>query len=1135
MYGRLFQNRTMRVRLNLPPGAPAPADPFELDEAGSELVNVSRRISDYVPAILAALRLSAADLSAIRRATDLEDHPAIPATDGHPAIPATFAPLNLANLSVLYRYAVLARALSLSVKDLITLRQLIWMDAFSEIVGLGGRRAFKPSLTIKFVDKVKKVRQSGFSVALLNYLYRHTTDPAGGIAPRQEDIASRLTTIRTGLRQIAADAGAPGPADEILSKELAKVVDSANIDAVLNNTEVYVGSLRSLPLGVSFPQPGHLNISYDNVGHQLRCLGAMTTRQRDALAALAPTPATFPEYRDAVTNLFRQPRALIFRTLDKFLDHTEAEARLIEDASARAESKYAYVLDHLLAYLSRTLVAQTLGEAFALERATAESLVTTLLKSRANTGESLIRDFLALRDGALMASYFDSTDWTGVPVARVDSIVNFREVEDWPDPALVRGPSPVRVKDRFSVRWSGKLLAQFDETYTFYVRTDGRVRLMLDSKVLLDQAAPHDPELKATIRLKAGQLYDIALEYVHTSGTADLQLLWDSISTPKTIIPQSQLFTPSAFNAYTLLHKVALLINTFKMTIGEVAYLSDHGWDFAGIDPALSSVRLPFDLNRLPLEFPDAWGLNGAFFSQWERLCDLFKLRDALPPGEVSLIDVFNAAVAGATSTTLSPGTFAKLEAATGWDTESLKELMGPDGFNLRDVNLNNEIELRRMQACLRLSKRLGVPVKHLFSWAQNPPDADQAQDVKNAVKAKYEDPQWLTVSKGLNDGLREKQRTALIAHILTLPSIIGAGVRDSNQLFEYFLIDVEMSACMATSRIKQAISSVQLFVQRCFLNLEAGVGSGTLSASYWKWMKSYRVWEANRKVFLYPENWIEPELRDDKSPFFKELENEMQQNEVTQDTAETAFLNYLEKLDEVARLDIRGMYWEHESEATAIWENPQWNERQQDPEKTTDVLPGPGQRADIFHVFGRTQSIPPTYHYRKLLNHRTWTPWEKVQVDIEGDHLIPVVYNHRLYLFWPIFSEKQEDLPPSTTAALDIRRIANETRKRSQIQLAWTEYKNGRWSAKKVSPQKIEIAFNVPSENRRNCFFETFEDNGDLVVKCRFQNSLSFDKNIVTFGTFKFSGCEGRTLVNNSIPYSVDASADDFSLSRPA
>jgi SpoVK/Ycf46/Vps4 family AAA+-type ATPase len=29
-----------------------------------------------------------------------------------------------------------------------------------------------------------------------------------------------------------------------------------------------------------------------------------------------------------------------------------------------------------------------------------------------------------------------------------------------------------------------------------------------------------------------------------------------------------------------------------------------------------------------------------------------------------------------------------------------------------------------------------------------------------------------------------------------------------------------------------------------------------------WKWRKNYRIWDANRRIFLYPENWIEPELR---------------------------------------------------------------------------------------------------------------------------------------------------------------------------------------------------------------------------------------------------------------------------------
>jgi len=29
-----------------------------------------------------------------------------------------------------------------------------------------------------------------------------------------------------------------------------------------------------------------------------------------------------------------------------------------------------------------------------------------------------------------------------------------------------------------------------------------------------------------------------------------------------------------------------------------------------------------------------------------------------------------------------------------------------------------------------------------------------------------------------------------------------------------------------------------------------------------WQWRKKYRVWEANRKVFVYPENFLEPDLR---------------------------------------------------------------------------------------------------------------------------------------------------------------------------------------------------------------------------------------------------------------------------------
>jgi hypothetical protein len=41
-----------------------------------------------------------------------------------------------------------------------------------------------------------------------------------------------------------------------------------------------------------------------------------------------------------------------------------------------------------------------------------------------------------------------------------------------------------------------------------------------------------------------------------------------------------------------------------------------------------------------------------------------------------------------------------------------------------------------------------------------------------------------------------------------------------------------------------------------------------------WQWMRRYRIWSANRKVFLYPENYAEPELRSEKSGLFEETES---------------------------------------------------------------------------------------------------------------------------------------------------------------------------------------------------------------------------------------------------------------------
>ena len=207
--------------------------------------------------------------------------------------------------------------------------------------------------------------------------------------------------------------------------------------------------------------------------------------------------------------------------------------------------------------------------------------------------------------------------------------------------------------------------------------------------------------------------------------------------------------------------------------------------------------------------------------------------------------------------------------------------------------------------------------------------DQVDGADVRFAIKAslKRRTPLdgWLEALKKLQNPIRERKRDALVAYSLAEQE--GDPFETVDDLYDYYLIDPLMESCMDTSRIVQAHGAVQAFVQRCTLGLEPKVdvafdGSDADSEreyegsewGEWYWMKNFRVWEANRKVFLYPENWLEPDLRDDKSEFFKELEQNLLQAPLTDESAEEAARAYLEKVDEVAFLEVMAAHYEEES-----------------------------------------------------------------------------------------------------------------------------------------------------------------------------------------------------------------------------
>lgn len=513
---------------------------------------------------------------------------------------------------------------------------------------------------------------------------------------------------------------------------------------------------------------------------------------------------------------------------------------------------------------------------------------------------------------------------------------------------------------------------------------------------------------------------------------------------------------PDVYRSIRLLHKVSLILRKQKVTNTEdLTWILEAQGKFGTLELAV-----------LPVDSQPA----SALFGHWLALRQYLNLRTQFPePEGATLRGVFDAAGTLDSTGDLDQqrnALYQAINALTQWPVEDIAAVH--TALQLSYTATRNDyvaVETYvRLAAAFKIAKRLGVAGAIVAVWAIREDQNKQetiAQQIREAAKAKYDYETWLRTAAPLMGVLREKKRTALVRYLVersqrTEPETVtvqgvdwanGKYWKDADDLLRYFLINVEMSACQLTSRIKQAISSVQMFVQRCFLNLEQPEikvsqeekddNNSFDSWRQWRHMKSYRVWEAARKVFLYPESFILPELRDDKSPFFKELEEELLQGELTNEHAEAAFLHYLQKLDEVARLEIVGVYHEVDDD------NP------------GDDLP---PTTDVLHVLGRTKADPAVYYYRRFdLNYGTWDAWEKVDVDITGDHALPVVYNRRLHIFWLVFTEKPQKtkkLPPAEASSGP--RDSPDAPTQLELQLAWCARKDNGWTSKQVSREKL-------------------------------------------------------------------------------
>jgi hypothetical protein len=797
---------------------------------------------------------------------------------------------------------------------------------------------------------------------------------------------------------------------------------------------------------ITDPLPA-IQISYDAVAQvqTLTCAGVLTNSMRGQLAGMIASPllgTLLQSVRNQAVSEFQflanglAPAAI--NDPDPFLSFAGVDSTK-QQRAAKAELVKVF-LPLLARKLSRQLVLQTLSATLGADASLTEALMTdaALLNNPNDPGKSLLQAFLALGNPGVSASYFHSANLSGAAAAT--GVAISVDTADPTNSALPTG----------SCQFEGHLQVPTDGPYRFFAElgnNGAKAALRVDSPdpnaifpnpIVQATATKDHDEASQFVQLKGGVAYHIAVDF-QSLGTNGASMLIQGENLPKGPLSQVVLYPQQSVDAFArarvLLSKVLQILQVTGLDLRELSYLVAHAAQFGNLR-----------LSSLPTQAADDSPAKAAkLFSQFLTLADYADLRKGPAGGTDGLIDVFQAD--SQASPPVPPAVL--LANLTRRDPQTVQAVATALGVS---PHFTNNLGIRRMWNALQLVQLLGLPVQAVSAATgivtAAPPSPDViAANFRNAVKAQYTPEQWRPIAQSIYDPLRRKKRDALVSHLVD-----ALQLESSNQLFEYFLADPGMEPVVQTSRLRLALSSVQTFIQRCFLNLESGnsdakldVAASAIPADWWPWMKRYRVWQANREIFLFPENWMEPELRMDKSDLFQTLEGALLQGDVTSDLVEGAFLDYLKGLDLRARLDIVASYFD---------------------QNTTN----PGE--STLYVLGRTYGHPHKYFTRTYSN-GVWSGLEAVTADIESDHMVLAIWRGRLNLLWLTFVTKAK--APDTGASSGAGGVgslsfgtlfsdisSSRPQQQVQIQLHWSEYVQGKWTNRISTDVKNSEAINV-------------------------------------------------------------------------
>lgn len=242
--------------------------------------------------------------------------------------------------------------------------------------------------------------------------------------------------------------------------------------------------------------------------------------------------------------------------------------------------------------------------------------------------------------------------------------------------------------------------------------------------------------------------------------------------------------------------------------------------------------------------------------------------------------------------------------------------------------------------------------------------------------------------------GLLEKRRSALLEYCIGQASKMGYSfVQTPADLFELLRMDPLDTYPVNSSWVAEATSCAQQYINAVYRKLEPGFTTHQFPSTdleQWQLYNNYPDWAAVQLIALYPENYINPFVRQRKTSLFKNLENDLNQTRLNADSVQAALQNYLQVFEQTCDLDVISCYMDGVTPARA---NYYFIGR---------------QRVQPFQYFWRKAEIELTPS-TKAVNPAAWGEWHPVEIQPANRVLDmrPVFWNGRLCLVWAEWSDK--------------------------------------------------------------------------------------------------------------------------------